>query len=54
MAIQSIQLICQYQGSHIYEKAYKKKVMDFITINHFISIKSEKMTGDSQTKTLEE
>jgi hypothetical protein len=41
MAIQSLQLICQYQSNHICEKAYKNKVRDFITINHLLTINKD-------------
>jgi hypothetical protein len=39
MAIQSLQQqISQYYGSHICEKAYQNQVVDFIIINHFLTI----------------
>jgi len=40
MAIQLLQLICQYQGNHICENTYQDKVMDFVKIN-FLTINKD-------------
>jgi hypothetical protein len=58
MVIQSLQLLIkgQYHSNQIYETAYQKKVTDFITINHFLTINKgltytfQNISGNSQTK----
>ena len=55
MVIRSLQqLIGQYCGIHKCEKAYQKQVVDFIIINHFLTINkyitftSQKIAGNSE------